>query len=56
MGAAEAVFGEDLVGVPGEVPVGEIQEFDPLAEILVAKEQRICRRFRAGHIDLYARK
>ena len=41
MGPAEAVLGQDLVRLGGEVPVGEEQHLDHLPELRLAQEQRV---------------
>src|SRR5689334_6505022 len=41
MRPAEAVFGKDLVGLGGKIPIGEEQQLDPLPDLLVADRTAI---------------
>ena len=41
MGAAEPVFGENRIGLGGEVAIGEEQQFHPLPQLVLAQKQRI---------------
>jgi hypothetical protein len=51
MGAAEAGFGEDRIGLRGEVAIGVEQQFHALTQFLLAQEQRIDPGFYVSHVD-----
>ena len=51
---AEPVLGQDRVGLGGKIPIGVEDQLDPLAQLLVAQEQRIDAGFYVSHIDIYA--
>src|SRR3546814_20921373 len=51
---AEAVVDQDLVGLAGEVAVGEEQQFHRLAQFLLAPEERIGHAFYVSNVDILA--
>ena len=53
MGAAEAVFREDGVGLRGEIPIGEEQQLDPLTQLVLAQKYGVRWRFYVSHVDLF---
>src|SRR5262249_664127 len=52
MGAAETKFGQDGVGLCGEITIGEEQQLYPLAQSVLGQKDRLGRRFYVSHIDL----
>src|SRR3546814_17342278 len=50
---AEAVVDQDLVGLAGEVAVGEEQQFHRLAQFLLAQEERIGTAFYVSHVEIF---
>jgi hypothetical protein len=53
MGAAEAVLGQHLVRLGGEVAVAEEQELDALPQLLLAQEEQVGAGFKVRHVDLF---
>jgi hypothetical protein len=53
MGAAEPVLREDRIGLCRKVAIGEEQQLDALADILVAEAGGVGRGIYVSHIDLF---
>jgi hypothetical protein len=51
MGTAKAVFREDYIGLCGKITIGEKQELNALADLLLVRETR-GNGFYVRHIDL----
>ena len=56
VGAPEAVAGQHLVRPAGEVAIGEVEQLDALAQLLLAQEQQPGWRFYVSHVDSFSAK
>ena len=53
MGAAEFVAGQNAIRLSGEVAIGEEQQLDALAQLVLTQKKRVHCRFYVSHVDIF---